>query len=45
MMDSAIAGWEARGDVPKPYESGSTGPSDAEELMKRDERKWRGINP
>lgn len=43
--DPIIAGWEARGDVPKPYESGSTGPVDAEELMRRDNRKWRGIHP
>ena len=44
-VDPIIAGWEARGEVPKPYDIGSTGPSDAEELMKRDDRKWRGINP
>ncbi|WP_420586982.1 glucose-6-phosphate dehydrogenase [Ruegeria sp.] len=43
--DPIIAGWEARGDVPKPYESGSTGPGDAELLMKRDGRRWQGINP
>ncbi len=43
--DPIIAGWRARGDVPKPYESGSTGPGDAELLMKRDGRRWQGINP
>ncbi len=43
--DPIIAGWQARGDVPKPYDSGSTGPGDAELLMKRDGRKWQGINP
>ncbi len=43
--DPIIAGWQARGDVPKPYESGSTGPGDAELLMKRDGRKWQGIKP
>ncbi|MBO9449551.1 glucose-6-phosphate dehydrogenase [Tropicibacter sp. R16_0] len=43
--DPVIAGWEARGDVPKPYESGSTGPGDAELLIKRDGRHWQGINP
>ena len=43
--DPIIAGWEARGDVPKPYESGSTGPGDAELLMKRDGRRWQGIKP
>jgi len=43
--DPIIAGWQARGDVPKPYDSGSTGPGDAELLMKRDGRRWEGINP
>ncbi|WP_299892687.1 glucose-6-phosphate dehydrogenase [uncultured Ruegeria sp.] len=43
--DPVIAGWQARGDVPKPYESGSTGPGDAELLMKRDGRLWQGIKP
>ncbi|WP_171136448.1 MULTISPECIES: glucose-6-phosphate dehydrogenase [unclassified Ruegeria] len=43
--DPIIAGWHARGDVPKPYDSGSTGPGDAELLMKRDGRHWQGINP
>jgi glucose-6-phosphate 1-dehydrogenase len=43
--DPVIAGWQARGDVPKPYDSGSTGPGDAELLMKRDGRRWQGINP
>lgn len=43
--DPIIAGWRARGDVPKPYAIGSTGPGDADELMRRDGRRWRGINP
>ncbi|CAD0185500.1 Glucose-6-phosphate 1-dehydrogenase [Ruegeria sp. THAF57] len=43
--DPIIAGWQSSGDVPKPYESGSTGPGDAELLMKRDGRRWQGINP
>ncbi|MDA7963804.1 glucose-6-phosphate dehydrogenase [Ruegeria sp.] len=43
--DPVIAGWQARGDVPKPYDSGSTGPGDAELLMKRDGRHWQGIKP
>ena len=43
--DPIIAGWEARGDVPKPYDSGSTGPRDAELLLLRDKREWRGITP
>ncbi|WP_425046345.1 glucose-6-phosphate dehydrogenase [Primorskyibacter sp. S87] len=43
--DPIIAGWESRGDVPKPYDSGSTGPGDADLLMRRDDRRWQGINP
>lgn len=43
--DPIIAGWQARGDVPKPYDTGSTGPGDADLLMRRDGREWRGINP
>ena len=43
--DPIIAGWQARGDVPKPYDCGSTGPGDAELLMKRDGRRWQGIKP
>ncbi|MHA6261954.1 glucose-6-phosphate dehydrogenase [Arenibacterium sp. CAU 1754] len=43
--DPIIAGWTARGEVPKPYESGSAGPGDADLLMRRDNREWRGINP
>ncbi len=43
--DPVIAGWQARGDVPKPYDIGSTGPGDAELLMKRDGRRWQGIKP
>ncbi|MFW8634652.1 glucose-6-phosphate dehydrogenase [Cribrihabitans pelagius] len=43
--DPLIAGWKSRGDVPKPYDSGTTGPGDADLLMRRDGREWRGINP
>ncbi|WP_425038851.1 glucose-6-phosphate dehydrogenase [Primorskyibacter sp. S187A] len=41
--DPIIQGWEARGDVPKLYDSGSSGPEDALMLMHRDGRKWREI--
>jgi glucose-6-phosphate 1-dehydrogenase len=41
--DPLIAGWEARGDVPKPYDSGSDGPTDADQLMRRDGRQWREV--
>jgi glucose-6-phosphate 1-dehydrogenase len=43
--DPVIAGWTARGDVPKPYDSASIGPGDADLLMRRDGREWRGIRP
>ena len=41
--DPIIQDWEKRNDVPKPYESGSSGPEDALMLMHRDGRKWRDI--
>ena len=41
--DPIIAGWEARGDVPKPYDGGGDGPGDAAELMRRDGRVWREV--
>ncbi|PYC49357.1 glucose-6-phosphate dehydrogenase [Litorivita pollutaquae] len=41
--DPLIDGWEARGDAPEPYESGSSGPEDALMLMHRDGRRWREI--
>ncbi len=43
--DPLIAGWETRGDVPKPYDTGSSGPDDSLMLMHRDGRKWREIRP
>lgn len=44
-VDPMIAGWKARGEVPKPYESGSVGPDHADQLLRRDGRSWRGIKP
>jgi glucose-6-phosphate 1-dehydrogenase len=41
--DPIIEGWEARGDVPKLYDQGSSGPDDALMLMHRDNRRWRDI--
>ena len=41
--DPIIQGWEARNDVPKLYDAGSTGPEDAMMLLHRDGRKWREI--
>ena len=43
--DPIIEGWQARGDVPKPYEAQTKGPTDADQLMRRDGREWRGIKP
>jgi glucose-6-phosphate 1-dehydrogenase len=42
--DPIINAWEARNDVPKIYDSGSSGPDDANLLMNRDGRQWRDIN-
>ncbi|MGX9354150.1 glucose-6-phosphate dehydrogenase [Roseobacteraceae bacterium S113] len=41
--DPIIQGWEARGDVPKLYDAGSSGPEDALMLMHRDARRWREV--
>ena len=41
--DPLIQGWQARNDVPKEYEPGSSGPEDALMLMHRDGRKWREV--
>lgn len=41
--DPIIQGWQDRGDVPQPYDSGSAGPADADQLLARDRRVWRGI--
>ena len=41
--DPIIESWEARGDVPKLYDSGSSGPEDALMLLHRDGRRWRDI--
>jgi glucose-6-phosphate 1-dehydrogenase len=43
--DPIIKSWEARGDVPKQYESGSEGPVDAVQLLARDTRVWRKVSP
>ncbi|MEO0767289.1 MAG: glucose-6-phosphate dehydrogenase [Pseudomonadota bacterium] len=41
--DPIIDGWEARGEVPKTYDSGSEGPVDAVQLLARDTRVWRKV--
>ncbi|MBO9477106.1 glucose-6-phosphate dehydrogenase [Shimia sp. R11_0] len=42
--DPIIHGWEARGDVPKPYDAFADGPDDAVVMMRRDGREWRGLD-
>ncbi len=41
--DPIIEGWETRGDRPRGYDPGSSGPEDALMLMHRDGRRWREI--
>ena len=41
--DPIINGWLDRNDVPKPYDSGSSGPQDSLTLLEREGRKWREI--
>lgn len=43
--DPIIQGWESRGEVPKPYDSGTDGTTDSHELMRRDGREWREVSP
>ena len=43
--DPIINGWEQRGDVPKTYDAGSDGPTDAVQLLARDTRVWRKVSP
>lgn len=43
--DPIIEGWTSRNDVPKPYDSKSTGPDASTQLMRRDNRAWRDIAP
>jgi glucose-6-phosphate 1-dehydrogenase len=42
-IDPIIAHWEERGDRPRSYDQGSSGPEDALMLMHRDGRRWREI--
>jgi glucose-6-phosphate 1-dehydrogenase len=41
--DPIIEGWQARSDVPKPYDALSEGPTDAQAMIARDGRIWRPI--
>ncbi len=42
--DPIIEGWITRGDKPKTYDPGSSGPEDALMLLHRDGRRWREIS-
>ncbi|MFZ5709524.1 MAG: glucose-6-phosphate dehydrogenase [Pseudomonadota bacterium] len=42
-VDPIIEGWEERGDKPRGYDPGSSGPEDALMLLHRDGRRWREI--
>ncbi|AML52547.1 MULTISPECIES: glucose-6-phosphate dehydrogenase [Falsihalocynthiibacter] len=41
--DPIINEWQERGDMPKSYDSGSSGPEDALMLLHKDGRRWREI--
>ena len=41
--DPIIKGWQNRGEIPKFYDSFSSGPAEAKTLIERDNRKWRGL--
>ena len=41
--DPIIKSWQNRGDIPKYYDSFSSGPAEAQKLIERDNRKWRGL--
>ena len=41
--DPMIQGWTKRGDTPRPYTQGSSGPEDALMLLHRDNRRWRAL--
>ncbi len=43
-VDPIIKGWQDRGDQPKLYDAGSSGPEDALMLMHREGRRWREIS-
>ena len=41
--DPIISGWEERGERPKEYDQGGSGPEDALMLLHQDGRRWREI--
>ena len=41
--DPIIDAWEEKGDEPKSYEPGTSGPEEAQMLVHRDNRRWRDI--
>ena len=42
-VDPIVAAWQERGDKPRPYDPGSSGPDDALMLLHREGRRWREI--
>lgn len=42
-IDPIIQTWDASGRQPEPYDSGSTGPMGAVEMIARDYRRWREV--
>ena len=44
--DPIIEGWTKRGEAPKPYDKpAATGPRCLEQMMHRDQREWREVEP
>jgi len=43
-VDPMLQGWTKRGDRPRPYDQGGSGPDDALMLLHKDGRRWREIN-
>ncbi len=41
--DPIIEGWKTRGDVPRPYDTGSSGPEDSLMLLHKEGRRWREV--
>ncbi len=41
--DPIIEGWQDRGDTPRPYDAGSSGPEDSLMLLHKDGRRWREV--
>jgi len=40
-----LQAWESSNDAPPVYERGSAGPREADDLIRRDRRRWRDLDP